>query len=124
MLMLSFIIAAAASPASDKPSVALVKQIEGKLSRDRCVRPLARWWRHYAYWHEGRTDTRYVNVWFVEAGHNGIRSGRVITEPQPPLLDDSQFRLVSGKYEISTGRFVRLFCGLNHPGKPAGWNVL
>jgi hypothetical protein len=97
MLMLAVIFAATVAPPSGMPSTHTIDRVEQILSRDRCVEPLSRWWRHYAYSHEGKTDTRYVDVWFVEAGHNGLPAGRFITEPQPPVLDDSQFRLVSGK---------------------------
>jgi hypothetical protein len=122
MLMFAAVLASMSATSLGKPSPAVINRIERILSEKQCVKPLTRWWRHYAYWHEGRIDRRYVNVWFVEAGHDGLRAGRHITEPEPPMLDDSQFRLVSGKYEIATGRFVTLICSLNHPEKPANWN--
>jgi hypothetical protein len=120
--MLAAIFAATVAPPPGKPSPQTIDRIEHLLRQDRCVKPLSRRWRHYAYSHEGETDTRYVDIWFVEAGHNGLPAGRFITEPEPPMLGDSQFRFVSGKYEIATGKFFRGECGLNHPDKPANWN--
>ena len=58
-------------------------------------------------------DNRYIDVWFIEAGHDGVRAGRFVTAPEPPMLDDSQFRLVSGKYDIAAHRFVKFYCGTN-----------
>jgi hypothetical protein len=103
----------ASSAPGPLPNPRTIAEIERKLSPQKCVKPLARWWRHYSYWREGSVDNRYVDVWFVEAGHNGLPAGRFVTSPEPPMLDDSQFRLVSGKYNIAAHRFVKFYCGTN-----------
>ena len=100
-------------PSDGKPAPQIIDRVERTLSKNRCVKPLSQWWRHYAFWHQGTTDTRFIKVWFIEAGHDHLPAGRFITQPEPPAVDDSQFRLVSGKYEIATDRFVQFKCGFN-----------
>ena len=113
MPMLLALLLASSVPPEGKPALQIIDRIEQALKRNRCVRPLSQWWRHYAFWHEGKTDPRFIAVWFIQAGHDRLPAGRFITAPEPPTLDDSQFRLVSGKYEIATDRFVQFKCGSN-----------
>jgi hypothetical protein len=57
-------------------------------------------------------------IWIsmTEVGHDGAKAGRSTTVmPPPPKIDDSQFRLVSARYDIASGRFSEWFCGSNWP---------
>jgi len=110
-----------AEASADRPSVALVNRIEALALRDSCVRPLDQWWRQYVfavtYGPKGREVHRnVVQVSMIEAGHNGHRAGRfIVAQPAPPELDDSQFKLAFGEYDIASGRFTRWVCGQNWP---------
>ena len=110
-----------AAATTDRPSAALVSRIEALALRDSCVGSLDRWWREYAfavtYGPKGiEVHRNVVQVSMIEAGHHGHRAGRfIVAEPAPPELDDSQFKLAFGEYDIASGRFTRWVCGQNWP---------
>ena len=119
--MIAMMMLAAAAATADRPPVALVNKIEAHALRDPCVRPLDQWWRQYAFavtFGPKGMIVRHdiVQVSMIEAGHNGHRAGRfIVAQPEPPKIDDSQFKFASGEYDIAGHRFTRWVCGSNWP---------
>ena len=77
-MLLALLLSSSVLP-EGKPAPQIVDRIEQLLDKNRCVKPLTQWWRHYALWHEGTTDPRFIDVWFIQAGHDHLPQGRFIT---------------------------------------------
>jgi hypothetical protein len=100
-----------------RPSEQVVSRIETLLTQDPCVGPLDRWERIYAYNENIQSKTLYpgiIDFHLNEAGGFGVRPGRHITEPNSWVnVDDRPIRMVSGDYQVSTGKLSIGFCGNN-----------
>jgi hypothetical protein len=103
------------------PSLADVKRMERVLSRFRCLAPLSKWRREYAFARNASTlrlDKSLIAFKF-ETPHGGRHAGRRIV-PFARLfgVDDGFFDTAHGVYSIRTHLATLTYCGPNHPPLP------
>ena len=110
------------------PDAAVIDQIEAKLAKVRCVGPMNKWERHYSFastqsllaqvvsFGQQRRwfDYRKIKIDYYQAGRYGFQSRRILFKgAEPSGIDDRQFDLVFGDYDIPTHTTVIWACGPN-----------
>lgn len=103
---------------SDKPSQAVVNQIEDRLRAIKCVAPLSKWGRSYWYSRDraGRIDHNSVEIDLREAGFEEFKRGRYIFAA-PPIrrfnTDDRDYKIAFGSFDVSKKHINMQACGPN-----------
>jgi hypothetical protein len=110
------------------PDATVADEIEAKLARVPCVGPISRWERHYSFasrpsaWAELLTfskagrwfDYNKVEIRYHQAGFEEFRSRRIIHRGAELMgIDDRDFDLVFGEYDIPNRTAVIWACGPN-----------
>lgn len=129
LLPLLFAVSAcgATGPFPRSPDARLADEIEAKLKNVSCVGPMNRWERHYTYSSRPSllalvlsfgTSNRWLNyesvdIAYYQAGFAEFRGGRVLGHRSPPKIDDRQYNLVFGHYDIPDHTAYIWACGPN-----------
>jgi len=89
------------------------------LARQPCIGKLNKWHRRYAGridWQNGRVDRDVLWFSFRQAGLYGYEAGRKVGRlADIAEIDDRQFRLASGTYNLRTRQVSFDSCGTNWP---------
>ena len=98
-----------------RPSASLVDRVESRLASHPCVGDLRRWQRLYSFAVTRpsftASDQSRVAFVFRQAGVYGFVSGRRITAPEICVqIDDRNYNMVSGYYDLRSERLVIEFC--------------
>ncbi len=115
------------------PDALVADEIETKLRTVPCVGALNRWERHYTFSSEpsllatlvtfGASDRWYnytsIDIEYFQAGFEEFRAGRRLRPHRPrTMLDDREYDLVFGQYDILTGTGSLSACGPNMGDAP------
>ncbi|WP_156405458.1 hypothetical protein [Sphingomonas sp. Root710] len=121
-------------PWGHAPEPVVIDKIERSLSIIPCVGQMSRWARLYNYKSEPSFLAGFVNLsdtgrWYdfskieityFQAGIEGYRTGRILHSGTPMVdIDDREYDLVRGEYDIASKRARIWACGPNmSPGLP------
>ncbi len=103
------------------PDEAVIDGIERELSGHACIGDVDQWERIYFFARDHDSireaaDTNKIWIRFKQAGVHEFRAGRRIVtfDEGAGGIDDRQYRMVSGDYDVSSGRISIEHCGWNH----------
>jgi hypothetical protein len=121
----------ATGPFPRTPDARVVDDIEGKLSKVPCIGPMSRWERHYSFssgpsdltsiltfggWRRW-FDYNSIGISYRQAGFEEFRPRRVLYRgSEPMVIDDRQYDLVFGHYDVPSHTAYIWTCGLNFSG--------
>jgi hypothetical protein len=120
--MIALLLATAcSSAAADRPDSAMIDKLERKLSPNPCIGSLARWSRSYSFERDPesrRVVRRIVTFLYEEAGKFEFKAGRHIFAPGevPINLDDRQYMIAFGTYDLQSDKIEVGACGPNVGG--------
>lgn len=118
------------------PETRTADEIEARLSKVPCIGPMSRWERHYSFaskpfldglfgWQNRWYDYSTIEISYRQAGFDEFRPRRVLYHGSEPLgIDDRNYELVFGHYDIPAHTAYIWACGPNFagsdddPGKP------
>lgn len=100
------------------PSPALIEKVEANLNISRCFRRPLRLRREYSYvgWTSGldqKVDKNRIEFWIAEANSSNRKAGLFISFLRLPSLDDSNFKFVTGVYDLEKSRVISGGCFKN-----------
>ena len=133
LLIVALAACGASGPLQRTPDARFADEIEAKLRNVPCVGSMSRWERHYVYSPEpsplaslltfGTNDRwfnyRSIDIAYYQAGFEEFRAGRVLGSHDKPGqfdIDDRQYDLVFGHYDIPTHKAYIWACGPNFGG--------
>lgn len=134
-LLLALAACGAGGPLPRTPDASVADEIEAKLSRVPCVGPMSRWERHYSFSSRpstlativtfGTSDRWYkydsVEIGYMQAGFEEYRPRRVLYHGwEPTGIDDRQYDLVLGHFEVPAHTAYIWACGPNNGGPDYG----
>lgn len=103
------------------PPLALIKKVEANLKLSSCFRRSLQLRREYSYvgWQDGfqqRFDRNRIEFWIGEANSSNRKPGLFISFLRLPSLDDSNFKFVTGVYDVAKGHVTSggCFSNLSH----------
>ncbi|MEP9400850.1 hypothetical protein [Sphingomonas sp. VNH70] len=104
--------------AANTPDEALVDRIEDKLVATECVGSLNRWYRSYWFARDrsGSIDRNTVAIDLRQAGFDEFGHGRHRLDARPTRefdVDDRDYWIASGSFDVANGRLTLRFCGPN-----------
>jgi hypothetical protein len=132
LLALALSACGATGPLARAPDARLADEIEAKLSKIGCIGPMSRWERHYSYSARPSTLATMLtlgrsNLWFNynsieidyrQAGFEEFRSRRVLYSGlEPVAIDDRNYDLVLGHYDVPARTAYIWACGPNSGGE-------
>ena len=103
---------------SNKPTRAVINQIEGRLRAIKCVGPLSKWERSYWYSRDraGHVDHNSVEIDLRQAGFEEFKHGRYVLDAAPTRIfdvDDRDYEIAFGSFDVSKERISLQSCGPN-----------
>jgi hypothetical protein len=104
-----------------KPKASDIDAIESSLSKNSCVKSIHRWQRSYAFNGNKRNgiDRSTIRFEYRSAGKFGFADSRNVFETENWVdLDDRQYDLVVGTYEVAHSRLNVEYCGPNVASGP------
>jgi hypothetical protein len=108
-------------PAAGKPKASDIDAIEASLSGNACVKSIHRWQRFYAFdgnKHKG-LDLSRIRFEYRSAGKFGFVDSRNVSATEDWVnLDDRQYDMVLGTYDVPNSRLNVEYCGPNVPNGP------
>jgi len=135
VVLLSLAACGSTGPWSRTPDARLADQIEAKLQSVPCVGPMRRWERHYEFSSKpsllaslltlGTSDRwfnyRSIDIGYYQAGFEEFGARRILHVGVDPLghdVDDRDYNLVFGHYDVPAHTAYLWACGPNLGGSP------
>jgi hypothetical protein len=118
----------ASGPLPRTPDARMVDEIEAKLAKVPCIGPMSRWERHYSFSSDPSDltailtfggwwrwfDYNSIDISYRQAGFEEFRSRRILYHGWEPVgIDDRNFKLVLGHYDVPTRKAYIWACGPN-----------
>lgn len=103
---------------SNKPTPAIINQIEDRLKALKCVAPVGKWERSYWYSRDkaGHVDRNSIEIDLRQAGFEEFKHGRYILDA-PPIrifdVDDRDYEIAFGSFNVSKKHIRLQSCGPN-----------
>lgn len=111
---------AAGMDTQQPPSPQLIQKVEGSLNLQKCFGKHAKLRREYSFvgWTDGmrqKVDRNRIEFWVAESDNHARKPGLFIEFLRLPTLDDSDFKFITGVYDVTKGRVTSGGCFNNNP---------